>query len=103
LQNGTNLSQKSRSLNQSHYEVWALITLKEVGWGIEKIPTMPPCHMKKHYGTQLYQNGPHLCITNTFASMKIETPLTLKLGMWDGPRPFFHILKNHLIKKIYQL
>jgi hypothetical protein len=25
------------------------------------------------------------------------------LGMWDGPRPFFHILKNHLIKKIYQL
>jgi hypothetical protein len=38
-------------------KVWALITLKEVGLGNEKIHTMPPCHMKKHYGTQLYQNG----------------------------------------------
>jgi hypothetical protein len=47
----------SHSLNQSHYEVWALITLKEVGLGNKKIHTMPPCHMKKHYGTQLYQNG----------------------------------------------
>jgi hypothetical protein len=44
LQNGTNLSQKSHSLNQSHYEVWALITLKEmVDLGTKKIHTMPPC------------------------------------------------------------
>jgi len=34
-------------------EVWALITLKEVGLGTQKKST--PCHMKKHYGTQLYQ------------------------------------------------
>jgi hypothetical protein len=59
--------------------------------------------LSKRCDTKEQQYGPHLCITNTFASMKIETPLTLKLGMWDGPRPFFHILKNHLIKKIYQL
>jgi hypothetical protein len=26
--------------------------------------------------------------------MKIETPLTLKLGMWDGPCPFFHTKKS---------
>jgi hypothetical protein len=33
-------------------------------------------------------------LTNTFVSMKIETLLTLKLGMWDEPCPFFHIKRS---------
>jgi hypothetical protein len=89
-------------------EVWALITLKEVGLGMKK---STPCHHRatwkntmelnsiKRYDAKEQQYDPHLCTTNTFVSMKIETPLPLKLEMWDGPRPFFHTKKITWLRK----
>jgi hypothetical protein len=39
----------------SHYRGLGFNNLQRVGFGKEKIHTMPWCYMKKHYGTQLYQ------------------------------------------------
>jgi len=106
LQNRTNLSPKNHSLDQSHYRGLGFNNPQRGGFGNpKKIHTMP--HEKTLWNSTL-SNGMMQRNNNTilvfvlpthFVFTKIENPLTLKLEMWDGPRPFLPYSKIIWLRK----